>query len=419
LGFQLFRAGLLSVYVRVAMIDTERAQKRARTDDVTREGSAHVYVDLVRIKGVTALAHPMLIMEEYPASPWCVQIVQEARSSFAACIEGRDDRLVVIVGPSTIHDPQAALEFARRLQAEAERHRNELLVLMRVAFANTGTRTSSSWKGLVHDPYLDGSFKANDGLRIVRKLLRDINNLGVPCGCAFLDTLTPQYISDLVSHCSIDPSATECQTLRELASGLSMPVGFKKRCTGSFDPVIDAMVTSRLPHQFFSISKQGTASNVCSKGNSSTHAVLQGQAQPHVDTATVQASVDKLKENGCLPRVMIDCAHGHSQENFKDQVKVISSISEQYISGVPICGVMFESNLFEGRQDIPSQDSLPCATASSAERQSKNVVLDSGLLRYGVSVTDSCVGWAATAEMIETLASAVRTRRTPALTTGH
>jgi len=392
---------------------------QAQTDGCQHftEHFTHPEIDNLRIKEIKALAHPMLVMEDYPPTGTCVDTVQRYRHAATQVITGNCDKVVVVVGPCSIHDPKSALEYAKRLRCEAERLKDELVIIMRVYFEKP--RTTIGWKGLINDPYLDESFRVNDGFRIARKLLRDINDLGVPCACEFLDMLTPQYLSDLVSWAAIGARTTECQTHRELASGLSMPVGFKNSTSGDVDIAVDAVHAARQEHCFFSITKHGTAAIVHSKGNSVTHVVLRGgKTGPNYDEQSINSCLAKLAKGGVSQGVMVDCSHGNSQKNHRNQTKVLDALASQIRAGANILGVMFESNLFEGRQDLPSQEALratgvPMSTrCNTLDRQgAESPVITAGLLRYGVSVTDSCVDWTTTVDMLEKLAEAVRGRR--------
>lgn len=400
------------------------AAKRPRTDDSTKGKDGHFTehftdpeVDNLRIMEIKALAQPQLVMEEYPATSTCVETVQRARAAAGGCVTGTDDRVILIVGPCSVHDPKGAMEYAKRLKCEAERFKDDLVILMRVYFEKP--RTTVGWKGLVNDPYLDDSFRVNDGLRIGRKLLRDITNLGVPCACEFLDLLTPQYIADLVSWAAIGARTTECQSHRELASGLSMPVGFKNGTSGDVDIAIDAVQAAQHPHCFFSITKHGNAAIVHSKGNETTHVVLRGgKSGPNYEAEYVSGLSAKMAKRGLKQGVMIDCSHGNSLKNPRNQPKVLEAIGEQLKKGAQVCGVMVESNLFEGRQDLPTPEAIKTAGVTTAgqfdvlERSgSESPIIKAGLLRYGVSITDACVDWTTTVQMMETLSQAVRERR--------
>jgi len=370
-------------------------------------------VDNVRIGEIKALAHPELVMEEYPCTRQITELVSSSRQQMSDCIMGLDDRIIVIVGPCSIHDPKGAIEYARRLKSEADRLSKDILVVMRVYFEKP--RTTVGWKGLINDPYLDESYQVNDGLRIGRKLIKDVNALGIPVACEFLDTLTPQYIADLVSWAAIGARTTECQTHRELASGLSMPVGFKNGTSGDLGIAVDAVQAAKHHHCFFSITKHGTAAIVHSKGNEATHVVLRGgKSGPNFGKEHVDDLMEKQSKAGLNCGVMIDCSHGNSMKNHRNQPKVLQDICSQIKSGARICGVMIESNLFEGRQDLPSPEEIekaagggPSDNASRGESQA----ISAGLLRYGVSVTDACVDWTTTVDMLESLAKTVRDKR--------
>mmetsp|Transcript_24224 Transcript_24224/g.53774 ORF Transcript_24224/g.53774 Transcript_24224/m.53774 type:complete len:421 (-) Transcript_24224:91-1353(-) len=374
-------------------------------------------IDNLRIKEIKALAPPQLIMEEYPATAKCVETVRRNRRAASDVMLGNDDRVVVVVGPCAIHDPKSALEYAKRLKSEVDRFKDDLILIMRVYFEKP--RTTVGWKGLINDPYLDESFRVNDGLRLGRRLLRDINELGVPCASEFLDMLTPQYMSDLVSWAAIGARTTECQTHRELVSGLSMPVGFKNSTTGDTDVAIDAILAAKHPHCFFSITKHGTAAIVHSQGNSVTQVVLRGgKSGTNFDARTVSELKAKLVSKGIMQGIMIDCSHGNSSKNHRNQPKVLAAVAEQVRTGTNVCGVMMESNLFEGRQDLPSAEALKAAGLDGSRPEDvlsrgevESPMIKAGLLRYGVSVTDACVDWTTTVEMLETLAKAVRERR--------
>jgi len=402
----------------------EPPAKRAKTESDGRDTAhftehfTHPEVDNLRIRQIKALAHPQLIMEEYPGTISCVETVCASRLEAARCISGASDKLIVVVGPCSIHDPKSALEYAKRLKCEASRFKDDLLIMMRVYFEKP--RTTIGWKGLLNDPYLDESFRVNDGLRMGRKLLRDINDMGLPCACEFLDVMTPQYLSDLVSWAAIGSRTTESQPHRELASGLSMPVGFNNGTSGDVDVAIDAVIAAKHPHCFFSISKHGTAAAVHSGGNDSTHVVLcGGKTGPNFDQKSVAECLGKLGKAGLQQGVMVDCASANCQKNHQNQPKVAKTIAEQIKKGAKICGIMIKSHMFEGRQDLPDTAALRAAGVSSLARPgdaldrmvSESPVIKAGLLRYGMSVTDGCVDWTTTVDMLEPLAMAVRERR--------
>lgn len=387
-------------------------------DDHFIENLTNRQVDNLRISEIRALTHPQLMIEEFPCSTFLECVIKRGREAAAGCILGQDDRTIAVVGPCSVHDAKAALEYAQRLKVEAERLQEDVLVIMRVYLEKP--RTTVGWKGLINDPYLDETFRVNDGFRIGRKLLRDVNSLGLPCACAFVDTLTPQYIADLVSWAEVDARTTECQTHRELSSGLSMPVGFKNTTSGDVQPAVDAVLASRHPHCFFGVTKHGTAAIVHSKGNDTTHVVLRGgKAGPNHHAASVADVLQKQAASSISTGIMIDCSHGNSGKDHRNQPKVLRDICEQIAQGAPICGVMIDSNLFEGRQDLPSSDVWRKAGISEHmgvdvlehPEGGESQIISAGLLRYGVSITDACVDWASTVEMLEALAKATRERR--------
>jgi 3-deoxy-7-phosphoheptulonate synthase len=345
--------------------------------------------DDLRITGLRPLIPPAILMEELPITDKAAQTVVEAREHTMAIIEGRDDRLFLVVGPCSIHDTEAALEYAGLLHKCADRLSDDLCVLMRVYFEKP--RTTVGWKGLINDPYLDGSFAINHGLRKARRLLLDLGNMGVPVGTEFLDTITPQFTADLVSWGAIGARTTESQVHRELASGLSMPVGFKNGTEGNIQIAIDALRAARRPHHFLSVTKQGIAAIVATAGNESCHVVLRGSnAGSNYDQETVEKVSQTLREASLPCRVMIDCSHGNSRKTHINQPMVARAICAQLEAGsFNICGVMMESHLVEGQQSYtPGQP-----------------------LTYGQSITDACMSWETTEPLLEELAMAVRHRR--------
>jgi len=295
----------------------------------------------------------------------------------------------VVVGPCSIHDPKAGLEYAQRLCELARRLENDLLIVMRVYFEKP--RTTVGWKGLINDPYLDGSFAINEGLRRARKLLLDITGLGLPAGTEFLDPITPQFIGDLICWGAIGARTTESQVHRELASGISAPLGFKNGTDGGARVAIDALLACRSPHQFLSVTKQGMAAIVETKGNSDCHVILRGGTNgPNYDEATIRGICDQLGALNLPPRVMVDCSHANCAKDYRQQPKVASELARQVRNGSRLVfGVMLESFLVEGRQDV-----LP-------ERK----------LTYGQSITDACIGWESTVPVLEELAEASAKRR--------
>ncbi len=350
-------------------------------------GKFHKTDDL-RIKEIKEVLSPDQIRREFPVTEKAAQTTYETRRAIHRILHGADDRLLVIVGPCSIHDPKAALEYARKLKAEKERLEPDLLVVMRVYFEKP--RTTVGWKGLINDPHLDGSFKINDGLKIGRKLLLELNNIGIAAGVEYLDVISPQYIADVVSWGAIGARTTESQVHRELASGLSCPVGFKNGTDGSLKVAVDAIRTSQHPHHFLSVTKAGHSAIVSTLGNEDVHIILRGGKQPNYDAASVDAACKELSAGGLAQRVMIDLSHSNSQKNYVRQLEVGQDVASQIAQGDDrIIGVMIESHLKSGRQDL-----LP----------GKELV-------YGQSITDACIGWEETVPLLEKLAEAVRARR--------
>ncbi|CAJ0749743.1 13612_t:CDS:10 [Entrophospora sp. SA101] len=347
-------------------------------------------LDDKRIKQVKPLIQPQILMEDFPLTFQAAQSVILGRSGAESIIKGQDDRLLVIVGPCSVHSVPAALEYAERLSKYSAGASSDLAIIMRVYFEKP--RTTVGWKGLINDPKLNNSFQINQGLRVARNLLLDINQLGVPCGCEFLDTITPQYIADLVAWGAIGARTTESQVHRELASGLSVPVGFKNGTNGSIDVAVDAIKAASAKHNFLSVTKQGLSAI----GNDSCHIILRGGThEPNYSAENVKNAVSKLEAAKLTARIMIDCSHGNSQKVFSKQVDVVKDIVEQLKTsptGFNIMGVMIESNLVEGRQDLP-----PDGGAN---------------LTYGQSITDACIGWETTVQVLDLLREGVHARRT-------
>jgi 3-deoxy-7-phosphoheptulonate synthase len=303
----------------------------------------------------------------------------------------QDDRLLVVVGPCSINDPGAALKYAELLVGAARRFAEDLLIVMRVYFEKP--RTTVGWKGLINDPLLDESFQINTGLRTARRLLCDLNSMGVPCGCEFLDPISPQYISGLVSWGAIGARTTESQVHRELASGLSMPIGFKNGTDGTIKIAVDAVVSCARPHHFLGVTEQGLAGIVSTKGNPECHVILRGGASgPNYDAETVKSTAAALVKAGLRRGLMVDCSHGNSRKDYRRQPEVAQALGEQIAGGErAIIGVMLESNLVEGNQEL--------------------VAGKSQSLAYGQSVTDACISWDMTVPVLEGLARSVRARR--------
>jgi 3-deoxy-7-phosphoheptulonate synthase len=347
--------------------------------------------DDLRIKEIKELAPPAHLLREFPCTDAASQTVHEARLAMHRILHGDDDRLVVIMGPCSIHDPRAALEYAQRLREQRTRWAGELEIVMRVYFEKP--RTTVGWKGLINDPDLDGSFRINQGLRVARELLMHINELGLPAGCEYLDMITPQYIADFVAWGAIGARTTESQVHRELSSGLSCPVGFKNGTDGNVRIAAEAIRAAREPHHFLSVTKAGHSAIVSTKGNEDCHIILRGGRTTNFDAASVEAACQELARNGLPQRLMIDCSHANSQKRHENQLAVTEAIGQQLEAGERrIIGVMVESHLVAGRQDL-----APGATLAS--------------LTYGQSITDACLGWDDSVRLLERLAAGVRERR--------
>jgi 3-deoxy-7-phosphoheptulonate synthase len=345
----------------------------------------------LRIKEIREVVTPEELHQECPITDTAAATVSAGRADIHRVLFGEDDRLLVVVGPCSIHDTKAALEYAGLIANAREHFGKELLVVMRVYFEKP--RTTVGWKGLINDPNLDDSYEINKGLRLARKLLIDINDRGVPAGTEFLDLITPQYMADLVSWGAIGARTTESQVHRELASGLSCPVGFKNGTDGTLTVAIDAMRAAMRPHCFLSMTKAGHSAIFTTSGNEDCHIILRGGKQPNYDAKNVKIATDGLKEAGVNPRIMIDFSHANSQKKFQRQINVGEEVAQQIAGGNSlIMGVMIESHLKEGRQDIDS--------VSSPDQ-----------LVYGQSITDACISWEQTKPLLEILAKAVRERR--------
>jgi 3-deoxy-7-phosphoheptulonate synthase len=352
--------------------------------------------DDLRIKEIKELVPPSHVLREFPVSEKAAQLTYDTRQAIHRVLHGADERLLVIMGPCSIHDVKAAKEFAGRLKEAKDKLAEDLLIVMRVYFEKP--RTTVGWKGLINDPRLDGSFSINEGIRVARELLLDINNLEVPAGCEFLDMITPQYIADLVSWGAIGARTTESQIHRELASGLSCPVGFKNGTDGNIRIAVDAIRAAQAPHHFLSVTKGGHSAIVSTAGNEDCHIILRGGKQPNYDAASVDAAARGLAEAGLAQRLMIDCSHANSSKNPQKQVDVGHEVARQIAGGEDrIFGVMVESHLKAGRQDL----------------------LPGKPLVYGQSITDGCIGWEDSRKLLDTLAEAVRRRRIKLSETGQ
>ena len=345
--------------------------------------------DDLRIAGLRPLIPPAILMEELPVDEEASTTVATARKEIGRILTGEDDRLLAVVGPCSIHDPTAGLEYANRLVEVARRLAGDLLIAMRVYFEKP--RTTVGWKGLINDPDLDDSFHINQGLRKARKLLLDVADLGLPAGTEFLDPITPQFIADLVAWGAIGARTSESQVHRELASGLSMPVGFKNGTAGRLEPAVDAIRASANPHHFLSVTKQGVAAIVATNGNSDCHLILRGGLSgPNFDSEAVNRAADDLAKVDLPRRLMVDCSHANSGKDHERQPAVAHALAEQIGTGEDaIMGVMIESFLHPGRQSLEAGQELD----------------------YGRSITDACMGWEDTVPVLEDLAGAVRARR--------
>jgi 3-deoxy-7-phosphoheptulonate synthase len=351
--------------------------------------------DDLRIQEIKELATPAQVLDDFPITERASAAIYHARQAIHRILHGADDRLLTIMGPCSIHDVKAAKEYAGRLKEAKERCADDLLIVMRVYFEKP--RTTVGWKGLINDPNLDGSFCINDGLRAGRQLLLELNEIGMPAGCEFLDMITPQYVADLVSWGAIGARTTESQVHRELASGLSCPVGFKNGTDGNVRIAMDAIRAAQAPHHFLSVTKAGHSAIVSTTGNEDCHIILRGGKQPNYDAASVDAAAKSLAEAGIPGRIMIDCSHGNSGKDPAKQLDAGRDVASQVAAGdARIIGIMVESHLKAGRQDlIPGKP-----------------------LVYGQSITDACLGWEDTRNLIDLLADAVRQRRAKAAANG-
>ncbi|HEX2649612.1 MAG TPA: 3-deoxy-7-phosphoheptulonate synthase [Burkholderiales bacterium] len=342
-----------------------------------------------RIENIMPLPPPENLIRFFPIQGTPAEkLIADTRRRVREIVHGKSDRLLVVIGPCSIHDPAAAIAYAEKLAPERKKHEGELEVLMRVYFEKP--RTTVGWKGLINDPYLNGSFRINEGLRIARDLLVRINRAGVPAGCEFLDVISPQYIGDLVSWGAIGARTTESQVHRELASGLSAPVGFKNGTDGNVRIAVDAILAARQKHHFLSVHKSGQVSIVQTRGNDDCHIILRGGKQPNYDAASVQAACEELAKSKLDCRLMIDCSHANSAKQYERQLEVARAIAGQVGAGARgIVGAMVESNLVAGRQELVAGKPLV----------------------FGQSVTDACLGWEDSIETLEVLAQAVKKRR--------
>lgn len=332
------------------------------------------------------LLSPAFVKSELPMTPKVAQLVTHTRDRTRNILEGKDKRILVVVGPCSIHDVVAAKEYGEKLVKLRSQYKDQLEIVMRVYFEKP--RTNIGWKGLINDPHLDNSYDINTGLRIARKLLLDLAEIGLPAATELLDPITPQYIADLICWTAIGARTTESQIHRQMASGLSMPVGYKNGTDGSFTAAINAMLTAKISHHFLGINQDGLASIVRTTGNPDGHLVLRGgAAKPNYEVTDVEAAVNALKQKAMNSRLMIDCSHGNSSKDYQKQATVLDSINQQIKAGSQhIVGVMIESHLVAGNQSIP-QDGKPAV--------------------YGQSITDACVNWETTETMLHALADSV------------
>jgi len=344
--------------------------------------------DDLRIEKINAVATPSLICEEFPITEAAAKTTYDTRTAIHNILTGTDDRLLVIAGPCSIHDPQAALEYARRLQPLKTELQKDLLIVMRVYFEKP--RTTVGWKGLINDPDLDGSFHINKGLKLARKLLLDLNEMGVPAATEYLDIITPQYVTDLISWGAIGARTTESQVHRELASGLSCPVGFKNGTDGNIRIAIDAIRAASQPHHFLSMKKEGNSAIFSTRGNTDCHVILRGGKQPNYDSASISATADALAAAKLPQRIMVDFSHANSSKQYQLQMEVGRDVGRQISQGEErIFGVMIESHLVAGRQDV----------------------MPGKALTHGQSITDACLGWEDSVTLIRELATAAQKRR--------
>jgi len=344
--------------------------------------------DDLRIAGIHELSPPAHLIREFPCTTQVSETVSHSRQSIHRILHGQDDRILVIIGPCSIHDPKAALEYAQRLVIERQRYLADLEIVMRVYFEKP--RTTVGWKGLINDPDLDNSFNINKGLRLSRELLLNINELGLPAATEFLDMISPQYTADFIAWGAIGARTTESQVHRELASGLSCPVGFKNGTDGNIKIAVDAIKSAQHPHSFLSVTKGGHSAIVTTRGNEDCHVILRGGKIPNYDASSVQAAAEEIAKAGLAQRLMIDCSHANSSKKHENQILVAAEVAQQIAKGDSrLMGVMVESHLLAGRQDlVPGKP-----------------------LVYGQSLTDACINWEDSLTVIETLAQGVRQRR--------
>ncbi|MEY8703112.1 3-deoxy-7-phosphoheptulonate synthase [Francisella philomiragia] len=344
-------------------------------------------VSNINIKKEKVLIPAEVLIQDIPLLKTSFETVRKSRKEIAEIIHGKDDRVAVIVGPCSIHDTEAAIEYAKKLKEQVKKFQKEILIIMRVYFEKP--RTTIGWKGLINDPDLDNSYNINKGLRMARTLLSDITSMGLPCGTEFLDVITPQYFAELITWGAIGARTVESQVHRELASGLSASIGFKNATNGDIQVAVDAIKSATYPHHFLSTTKSGSTAIFATKGNQNGHIILRGGASgPNFSKEHVDDCIEKLKKSEIDTKVMIDCSHGNSKKDHTKQISVLEDICEQIKTSNNVFGIMIESNLVAGNQDINNKP-----------------------LTYGQSVTDKCVDFDETIKMLEMLADAVKARR--------
>lgn len=348
----------------------------------------HYQTDDIRINEIKELLPPVAVLEKYPATDTASATVFESRQAIHRILAGEDDRLLVVIGPCSIHDTAAAIEYGKKLKPLRDKYADRLEIVMRVYFEKP--RTTVGWKGLINDPYMDNSFQINDGLRIGRKLLLDLNDMGLPTASEFLDMITPQYVADLMSWGAIGARTTESQVHRELASGLSCPVGFKNGTDGTIKVAVDAIGAASAPHHFLSVTKYGHSAIVSTAGNPDCHIILRGGKEPNYSAEHVAAVFAGLEKSDLPQKVMIDFSHANSSKQYQRQMLVCEDVCGQIAGGNQgIFGVMVESHLVAGRQDL----------------------VEGQPLTFGQSITDACIGWDDTEQLLASLAEAVSVRR--------
>jgi 3-deoxy-7-phosphoheptulonate synthase len=369
-------------------LDDPAHDREAGSLDATEDSTR---TDDTRIRAVRPLISPALLLDELPVPEAGLRLVEQTRADIGRVLRGDDDRLVCVVGPCSIHDHDQAMAYAQRLKGAAASLGDALIVVMRVYFEKP--RTTVGWKGYINDPRLDGSFRMNEGLRLARQLLLDVTQLGLPAATEFLDLLSPQYIADLIAWGAIGARTTESQSHRQLASGLSCPVGFKNGTDGSIKIAADAVLAARSGHAFMGMTKMGAAAIFETRGNADCHLILRGGKTPNYDAASIEAACSALRAAGVREQVMVDCSHGNSSKQYERQIEVAHDLSQQIAAGERrITGVMIESHLEAGRQDHREGD-------------------PKSALKPGVSITDACLSWAQTEPVLQQLAAAVRKRR--------